>query len=221
MKIFDELDISNRLCFDVGSNIGDKTDKFLTKGASVICIEPQEYCVSQLQMRYGNNDRVKILKTALGSKDTVGLMHISNSHTLSTLSLEFISETSKQRFVGNIWSEKEQVNITTLDKIIEKYGEPKYCKIDVEGYEVEILKGLSSTIEYISIEFVPELKKNTFDSIEIINRLGNYRFNYVEGESENFQFEEWIESQRMIEFLMKNKDYRKSFGDVYAKLYKI
>jgi hypothetical protein len=102
--------------------------------------------------------------------------------------------------------------------MINLYGLPKYCKIDVEGYEVEILKGLSNKIKYISIEFVPELKQKTLECIDLINKLGDYEYNYIDGESENFVFDEWVDSETIVNYLKANNDYQNSFGDLYAKL---
>jgi FkbM family methyltransferase len=218
MNLFNELNLKNELCFDVGANIGGKTEKFLSLGASVICVEPQQYCISILESKFLNNEKVKIVKSALGSSNETKTMFISNEHTLSTMSTDFMLETKKHRFKNTVWQKEETINVSTLDNIIENYGVPKYCKIDVEGYELEILKGLSKQIKYISIEFVPELKQKTFQCIDTINKLGDYGYNYIEGESENFSFNEWIKGEEIINYLSNNNDFTNSFGDLYAKL---
>jgi hypothetical protein len=134
------------------------------------------------------------------------------------MSPDFMSETKKQRFKNVVWEKEETVTVSTLDNIIKLYGVPKYCKIDVEGYEVEILKGLSTKIKYISVEFVPELKEKTFESIGLIDKLGEYKYNYIDGENENFVFNDWVDSETIITYLRANNDYENSFGDLYAKL---
>lgn len=218
MNLFIELDLQNQMCFDVGANIGKKSEKFLSYGASVVCIEPQKYCVSMLKSRFEKDGRVQIVNCALGSKKDFGSIFISEEHTLSTMSLDFITETSKERFTNTVWKGEETVEILTLDSIIEIHGLPKYCKIDAEGYEVEILKGLSRPIKFISVEFVPELKGKTFEAMSLIDKLGDYKYNYINGESEFFEFENWIDKKEMIGYLEKNNDFKISFGDLYAKL---
>lgn len=218
MNLFSELNINNELCFDVGANVGIKTEKFLSHGASVVCIEPQLFCCSILETKFSTNDKVKIVRTALGSLTGTSSMFISNEHTLSTMSSDFMFETTKQRFKNTVWQKEETVDVSTLDNMINLFGVPKYCKIDVEGYEVEILKGLSNKIKYISIEFVPELKEKTLECIELINKLGDYEYNYIDGESEEFVFNEWIDSETIGNYLKANNDYQNSFGDLYAKL---
>src|SRR5438105_4477975 len=53
------------LCFDVGANIGNRTDIFLALGARVVCIEPQPSCVAILAKKYNNDSRVSIIPEGL------------------------------------------------------------------------------------------------------------------------------------------------------------
>lgn len=216
MEIFNQIISEGDLCFDVGANNGMKTETMISLGAKVVCVEPQTNCYNHLVGRFGDNTNVSIENKALGESEGVGNIFISNAHTLSTMSQSFMSETTKERFVGHSWDSKQEVSVTTLDSLINKYGIPKFCKIDVEGFEVDVLKGLSHPISFLSIEFVPELKSNTFECIEMLSKIGNYKFNYSEGESGEFSFKENIDKDSIIEFLSKNNDYKVSFGDLYA-----
>lgn len=217
MNIFDYLISEGSLCFDVGANIGKKTDLFLSLGARVVCVEPQSNCANTLSEKFKDNQNVKIVNTALGEKEDLLDIFVSPSDTVSTMSKDFIEITSLERFKGIVWDKTEKVDVTTLDNIILEYGLPDYCKIDVEGYEVEVLKGLTKKIKFISIEFTPELKHKTFECIDIINKIGEYEYNYSEGESHLFTFDSWKSSEEIIEFLKQNKDFRVSFGDLYAR----
>jgi FkbM family methyltransferase len=216
MEIFNKIVSVGDLCYDIGANNGFKSESLLSIGAKVVCVEPQLGCYQYLVGKFSNNDNVHIEHKALGKEVGVGQIYISQAHTLSTMSESFMSETTKERFVGNSWNSKQEVSITTLDYLINKYGLPKFCKIDVEGFEVEVLKGLSQPIPFVSIEFVPELKSNTFECIEILSKLGDYKFNYSEAETGVFSFEENVTKEEIIDFLSRNNDYKVSFGDLYA-----
>ena len=151
MNIFDDLVTEGSLFFDVGANICKKTDLFLSLGANVVCIEPQENCIGILTEKFKNNQNVKIVNTALGEKEEELDIFISPSDTVSTMSLDFIEKTKLERFKGIVWDRKEKVKVTTLDNIISSHGLPDYCKIDVEGYELEVLKGLTKKIKFIEL----------------------------------------------------------------------
>jgi hypothetical protein len=68
--------------------------------------------------------------------------------------------------------------MTTLDRLIEQYGTPSFIKIDVEGFEYQVVKGLTQPVKTLSLEFTPEFIESTFKCIDHLQRLGNIRLNY-------------------------------------------
>jgi FkbM family methyltransferase len=44
------------------------------------------------------------------------------------------------------------VPVTTLDKAIDEFGVPTFCKIHVEGFESDALKGLSKPIPLLALD---------------------------------------------------------------------
>lgn len=217
MKIYEQIIKKGDFCFDVGTNNGNKTQKMIELGAKVLCVEPQLSCIDYITKKFNGNENIQIVHKAVGALKGEGEIFISPAHTLSSMSKKFIEETSKERFNGIVWNKTQKIEITTIDELMSIFGTPKFCKIDVEGYEVEVIKGISKPIEILSIEFVPELKQNTIECINLLKKIGNYSFNYSEGETEEFLFGDWICAEEIIEFLNKNNDFKVSFGDLYAK----
>jgi FkbM family methyltransferase len=219
MKMFKKIIKSGDLVFDVGLNKGDKSVLFLELGANVIGFEPQVECFNYANNRFNDNNKFKSENIALDNKKGIGTIFIGTHNELSSMSNVFISETKKERFTDYNWSDNRQINTDTLDNMISKYGKPNFIKIDVEGYEIEVLKGLSSQIDFISIEFVPELCNNTIECIEYVDKLndGNTLFNYVYRNDSDFKYDEWINKEELIEYLLSVKDFRFEFGDVYTK----
>lgn len=102
-------------------------------------------------------------------------------HPLFLLSpKDWIDAVKQERFKSYTWSAPVKIPITTLDKLIEKYGKPHFIKIDVEGYELEVLKGLTQAINWISFEYtVPEQTQKAIDCILQIQKFNpNIQCNY-------------------------------------------
>ncbi|MBM3862251.1 MAG: FkbM family methyltransferase, partial [Verrucomicrobia bacterium] len=141
------------LVFDVGAHIGEKTGSFLAAGATVVCVEPQPKCVEMLRAKYGAEPRVSI--EALGIADKPGQLQLSVCSTAPTIST-FADSWKHGRFADCQWDQTMMVEVTTLDALVAKYGRPKYCKIDVEGFDLAVLNGLSAPVPYLSFEFTVE-----------------------------------------------------------------
>lgn len=219
MMIFENILNKEDLVFDVGANIGNKSDFFLKLGCNVVAFEPQEECYIYCKNRFSNNLNFRIENVALDEKIGTEIIYIANCNTISSMSKEFIEETKKERFVGYNWDNTRIVNTDTLDNMILKYGTPRFLKIDVEGYEINVLKGLSTSLKYISIEFSPELCNKTIECINYIDSLnkGNTVFNYVSMEDDFFKYDNWKSKEEIIEYLKSVDDFKIEFGDVYFK----
>lgn len=204
------------LCFDVGANIGNRTEAFLALDARVVAIEPQSKCAQMLRLRFGN--KIKLIKMALGEKEANGVMYISETSEISSLSKDWIDSVSKSRFKTSQWNKKETIRITTLDKLIATMGLPKFCKIDVEGYEEEVLKGLTQPIKFISFEYtIPERLNSFLNCLSQLSKIGRFDCNYTVGEQMRLEFDTWV-SQEVLIKKIREISKESLFGDIYMRL---
>ena len=212
------------LCFDIGANIGNRTGVFLELGAAVVAAEPQDTCMRKLLNKYGNNNKVFLVHKAVGVEEGRENLILSNSHTVSSMSKEWIDciKDSDMFFTSTSafkWHKTVSVPITTLDKLIEKYGRPTLCKIDVEGFEYQVIKGLSQPIEMISFEFTPtpEFISLAIKSIKHLSTIGNVKFNYSFGESMTLALPKWVDARKICNILLYVPRKTAFSGDIYAR----
>jgi len=213
MNNIEKLISKCNLIYDIGANYGVKTKKFLEMGASkVICFEPQPDCIENLKGSFFENENVVIVPK--GVADIQGVLPLaicSDANTISTFSEKWKSG----RFSNYEWNKTIDVEVITLDESIQLYGIPDYCKIDVEGYEYQVLSGLSQKIPLLSFEFVDEDLYIMEKCVNRLCKLGFDCFNIAFGESENFHFTKWIEGKDIIKYLhAMSSDLM--WGDVYA-----
>jgi FkbM family methyltransferase len=204
------------LCFDVGASYGYRTESFLKLGAKVIAVEPQLQPAKFLKLRFNNN--IVLVRKALGNKNDIKPMLISSAGALSSLSENWVMEVKKKRFKSETWKKKINIEVTTLDDLINRYGVPDFCKIDVEGYEYEVLQGLTKPIRLLSFEYtIPEFTDRAIMCINYLSNLGEINCNYSSGESLKFGLDDWQKPDAFI-LLFKELPVKNIIdGDIYVK----
>jgi FkbM family methyltransferase len=226
------------LIFDIGYNRGDFSREALKSypDCKIIGVEAN----SALVATHRPSESITLLNKAVSNigGETVPF-YVSSEDGISTASTEFLENSrfakgSKYINHRSQWSPPIPVASVTLDELIDEYGAPDFIKIDVEGYEKQVIEGLSRRVPLLAFEWHEE----DFDSVkEIVNHLLGLGFEefavvgYIEGEPPDqvtFSnkgdgyldfprgFYSWDELQKPLEQVI-DPSRRVHYGMFYAK----
>lgn len=215
LKFFKGFLKKESFVIDIGANDGLWSEVYLETGASkVVAVEPQEYWLKFLHRKFGDDNRVIIIPKAVGDKAGLAELAICEEvPDISTFSKAFIEQS---RFAKQYkWDKVQTVEMITLDNLINTYGKPDYCKIDVEGYELNVVKGLAHAIPMLSFEFHIEFFDETKRICEYLSSIGMRAFNVALGEQMKFSFREWVSKDSLLSYLQSQKDDM-LWGDIFV-----
>jgi FkbM family methyltransferase len=205
------------LAFDIGSHVGDRVASLRRLGLRVIAVEPQPLPARVLRLLYGRDRQVEVVQAAVGAEPGTMTMHLNlDNPTVSTASADFIKAAADDRaWQGQRWERQVTVPVTTLDALVQRFGEPRFIKIDVEGYEDQVLRGLSHAPAALSFEFTTIQRPVARAALAECRRLRLTRFNAALGESQHLQHASWLDADSIRAWLDALPPNANS-GDIYA-----
>lgn len=202
------------LFFDIGAHLGEKSKKLLDKNLKIVMLEPLPQCVKQLKEKFKNNNNIEILQKAVGR--TMGNMTLEVNSKMPTIST-MAKHWKNGRFSNQKWDQKISVEVTTLDHLIKIYGLPNFTKIDVEGFELDVLLGLSQKAGVISFEFTSEFLDQSTKCLNHLKKIGYNEFNFSIGESRKF-YSQWLSASELdYKLSHETKVNKLLWGDIYCR----
>jgi FkbM family methyltransferase len=138
---------------DVGANDGSHSWLFSLAGWRCIAFEPQQSCVAYIQRIAALNmfTGLTIEQAAVGDRPAASAeFYVSGSSWFSSVDPEFVARFETPQRVA--------VKMITLDTYCqEREIAPTCVKIDVEGYELHVLRGAKDVVERAKPDLVVEV----------------------------------------------------------------
>ncbi len=197
--------------FDVGANIGYKSDIFLRLGARVVAAEPEESCQKVLKqkfLRYRLRKKPFVLvNKAIADGPSKQKMWIDEPGSgKNTLSLKWAESlrADDTRFGHSLeFASSVEVETISLEQLIAEYDLPFYIKIDVEGCEVNVLSGLRRAVPYLSFEInLPEFEQEGQECVRILERIcSRSAFNYTPDCRTGMALSRWVNGKEFMPVL--------------------
>jgi len=199
------------LIFDVGANQGYKTDIFLRLGARVVAVEPDGTSQAILRLKYVRHRLKKkplvIVDKAVSDGNSTEMMWIdSPGSAKNTLSDKWAGTLrgDDTRFGDSFsFEHSKEVQTISMEQLIATHGLPFFTKIDVEGHELNVLRGLQTTVSYLSFEVnLPEFKPEGLECVRLLAGLApDSEFNYTPDCRYGLVLTQWCRAEQFAPIL--------------------
>jgi FkbM family methyltransferase len=204
------------LIFDIGYNVGEFSQTCFDKypNCKVIAVEANPSLYENSNKNNQNNNLI-LLNYLVSNKDNEKLDFFVSPYAtgVSTASLEFMENSRFTKGSKNLpeksikWADPIKINTITIDTLINKYGVPDLIKIDVEGYEYNVLLGLTKKINDICFEWHEEEYQNLCMILDHLENIGYKEFGIIGWFDEGDVFEKATFSEKGDPYL----EYPKTF----------
>lgn len=223
-ELFGQFVNPGDLVFDIGANRGGMTYVFHRQlGCRVISVEPLHLIVpervKEFAWQFKGDKDVILVPRAIAPTATVELqMPDTARHWIITSASKAWRTRSAHKHLYRKVRTKI-VEAVTLDRLIKRYGEPVFIKVDVEGYGAEAISTLHTPVEALNMEFHRDWLWNNKAAMKHLETLGDYEYNYALDNRGELALDGWMEWLPLLRYLGKNltKRGKGSWGDIYAR----
>jgi FkbM family methyltransferase len=174
--------------FDVGANVGQFGLDIRRNGFSgkIFSFEPVQEIYSKLLKTSSSYQPWDTYQLALGQAASWMEINVSGNSGLSTSLLPMLP-IHIENFPESVFIRKELVEVSTVDRQLEILGllpDKLLLKLDVQGFEFEVLKGASSSLDKIPFCFLEVSLTSLYDNestlLPILNHLASSGHQVVE-----------------------------------------
>jgi len=151
---------------DIGANIGYYAlleSKLVGEEGIVYALEPvkKNFELLKENIKLNNINNIEIFKLAAGDENKKCLIHISKKGNWSSLVYR----------KGMGFYEKEEVDVVKIDEFLKDKRKPTFIRMDVEGYEYAIIKGMEQTLELDNLKLLIEIHGHIMTEMQVLQMI--------------------------------------------------
>lgn len=170
---------TNELAY-VGANLGQNINEFksLFNNPVIHLFEPQKHVFNNLKKSYSNDNSLRFYNFALGSKTSNVEMHINtNNFNQSSSILKPTGTIDYHR--GILFAGTETIEVKKFSDL--KLNKVTFINIDVQGYELEVLKGCGNALKNIHYIMTEVNRKEMYKDCPLVKDLDKFLkdFNFI------------------------------------------
>ena len=181
------------LCFDIGANRGDATYAALEKGYKVIAIEAAPRVYGQLVKNFIYNSNVRPIRFAVSNtnNETVEFYEAAEDG-LSSLNKDWLTDETMP-YAGKPYRTVQATTIT-VDRLAQIYGAPDLIKVDVEGAEWNVFKGMTKKYGTLAFEWTDVTIPEHTEQLKYLSELGytDFSIQFIEHHLQEPEVDSWL-----------------------------
>jgi len=178
-SLVDEFNVNVTGVIHVGGHIGEELETYRSRNLkNLIIFEPQKHCFDQIvetSKKLGMSE-IKIVNKALGNLS--GQMEIISDPTGLCGSL--LEPKIVLTYPDIVFSERFMVDVSKMDDEIDEDHSYNFLNMDVQGYELEVLKGGKRTLEKIQYVYTEVNRDEVYENCAMIEEIDEFlsQFNF-------------------------------------------
>lgn len=175
----------------IGAHYGEEITEYVNNGIqNIVLFEPLEDNFNILRQRVQNlNADIQGYQVALGSEKKTATMNLSSNNLESSSLLKpklHLEHHGHVKFEGT-----EEVEVDLLDNY--ELSNINFINMDVQGYELEVLKGAKETLHQIDYVYCEVNRGEVYENNAMIGEIDEYLGNYGFERVETHWPEEWFQ----------------------------
>ena len=179
-ELVEKYNMNIRGVLHVGAHHGEEIDDYLNNGIKDICLfEPLSESVRVLEdkiLNYENSANISLFPYALGNEEKEIEMFVSNFSGMCSSILK--PKIHLTQYPDITFNEKQNVQMRRLDNINIDFKKYNFLNMDVQGYELEVLKGSTDILKNIDYLYTEINREEVYENAPHVDQLDSFLLNY-------------------------------------------